>query len=199
MLQSLSLPVINRALRDDPWAASRLAAFAGASLRIALADRTLARYIVESNGLLAGHQAFGDEEPTLSIDLPGNATALFISHGRQGVIKATRIKGNIDLANALNEVMDQIRPDPEAFLAEKVGDIAAHRAMRIFSSFKQGAEHLASRLKDQFTEHVAEGHSVIVPSYEVHQFMSDVDTLRNDTARLEQRVARQVQSRQRKA
>jgi ubiquinone biosynthesis protein UbiJ len=194
MLHSLSLPVINRALRDDPWAASRLAGFAGSSLRISLADKSLLRYSIEPDGLLAAHQVFGEDEPTLSIDLPANAASLFLSHGRQGVIKAAKIRGNIDLANALNEVMDQIRPDPEAFLASKIGDIAAHRAMGVFNSIKQGAEQIAARLKDQFTEHVAEGHSVIVPSPEAHAFMDDVANLRNDVARLQQRIERLTRS-----
>ena len=190
MLNSLSLPVVNRALSDDPWAMKRLAGFAGATLRIALADKPILRYTIEPNGLLAAHEVFGDDEPTLSIDLPGDAASRFISHGRHGILKAAKIRGNIDLANAINDVLDNIRPDPEAFLASKIGDIAAHRAMGIFSSLKLAAEQLVSRLKDQFTEHVAEGHSVIVPNEEVAGFMSEVDTLRNDVARLQQRVER---------
>ena len=190
MLNSLSLPVINRTLRDDPWAMSRLAAFAGSTVRIALADKPLLRYTIEPNGLLAAHEVFGDDEPSLSIDLPSDAASRFISHGRHGILKAAKIRGNIDLANAVNDVLENIRPDPEAFLASKIGDIAAHRAMGIFNSLKQGAEQLTARLKDQFTEHVAEGHSFIVPNDEVTLFMSEVDTLRNDVARLQQRVER---------
>jgi ubiquinone biosynthesis protein UbiJ len=192
MLHSLSLPLINRMLRDDPWAASRLAAFAGASLRISMAERSLMRYTIEPDGLLAAHEVFGDDEPTLSIDLPGNSASLLMSHGRQGVIKAAKIRGNIDLANALNEVMEQIRPDPEAFLASKIGDIAAHRVMGFAQAFKQCAEQLVTRLKDQFTEHVAEGQSVIAPTPEVRAFMDDVNTLRNDVARLEKRFQTRI-------
>lgn len=188
MLHSLSLPVINRALRDDPWAAGRLASFAGASLHITLADRTFLRFCIEPDGLLAAHQVFGQDEPTLSVELPAHAAALLISHGRQGVIKAAKIRGNVELANTLNDVMDQIQPDPEAFLASKVGDIAAHRAMTMMIAFKQGAEQLVTRLKNQFTEHVAEGQSVIVPNPDIRQFVADVDQLRNDVARLEQRI-----------
>ena len=190
MLNSLSLPVVNRALSDDPWAMKRLAGFAGATLRIALADKPILRYTIEPNGLLAAHEVLGDDEPTLSIDLPADAAPRFISHGRHGILKAAKIRGNIDLANAINDVLDNIRPDPEAFLASKIGDIAAHRAMGIFNSLKLAAEQLVSRLKDQFTEHVAEGHSVIVPNEEVAGFMSEVDALRNDVARLQQRVER---------
>ena len=190
MLHSLSLPVINRALQDDPWAASRLAGFAGATLRISLADRTLLRYTIEPNGLLAAHQVFGVDEPTLSIELPSNAASLLVSHGKHGVIKAAKIRGNVELANAINDVMDQIRPDPEAFLASKIGDIAAHRAMGMANAVKQGTGQLLTRLKAQFTEHVSEGHSVIVPNPEIRQFVTDVDTLRNDVARLEQRIGR---------
>ncbi|MBU3656711.1 MAG: hypothetical protein FGM35_01575 [Rhodocyclaceae bacterium] len=169
---------------------SRLATFAGSTVRIALADKPLLRYTIEPNGLLAAHEAFGEDEPSLSIDLPSDAASRFISHGRHGILKAAKIRGNIDLANAVNDVLDNIRPDPEAFLASKIGDIAAHRAMGIFYSLKQGAEQLTARLKDQFSEHVAEGHSVIVPNEEVAGFMSEVDTLRNDVARLQQRVER---------
>lgn len=190
MLNTLSLPVINRALSDDPWAMQRLAAFAGATVRIALADKPIVRYTVELNGLLAAHEVFGNDEPTLAIDLPADAASRFISHGRHGILKAAKIRGNVDLANAVNDVLDNIRPDPEAFLASKVGDIAAHRLMGLFGAAKQGAQQLATRLKDQFTEHVAEGHSVIVPNEQVAHFMSEVDTLRNDVARLEQRVER---------
>ena len=87
-------------------------------------------------------------------------------------------------------MLDNIRPDPEAFLARKIGDIAAHRAMGVFHSLKQSAAQLTARLKDQFTEHVAEGHSVIVPNDQIARFMSDVDVLRNDVARLQQRLER---------
>lgn len=190
MFNSLSLPVINRALSDDPWAMQRLAAFAGSTLRITLADKPLVRYRIEPNGLLAAHEAFGDDEPTLSIELPADAAVRFISNGRHGVLKAAKIRGNIDLANTVNDVLDNIRPDPEAFLASKIGDIAAHRAVSFFSSVKTGIEQLAVRLKDQFTEHVAEGHSVIVPNDEVTAFIAEVDTLRNDVARLQQRIER---------
>lgn len=190
MLNSLSLPVLNRALSDDAWATQRLSAFSGATVRITLADKPIVRYTVEPNGLLAAHEAFGDDEPTLSIDLPPDAASRFMSHGRQGILKAAKIRGNIDLANAVNDVLDNIRPDPEAFLASKIGDIAAHRAMGVFHSLKQGAEQLMGRLKDQFTEHVVEGHSVIVPNDEITHFMTEVDTLRNDVARLQQRIDR---------
>ena len=190
MLNSLSLPVLNRALSDDPWAMSRLASFAGSTVRIALADKPILRYTIEPNGLLAAHEVFGDDEPTLSIDLPGDAASRFITHGRHGILKAAKIRGNIDLANAVNDVLDNIRTDPEAFLASKIGDIAAHRTMGFFYSLKQSAEQLAARLKDQFTEHVAEGHSVIVPNEQVAHFMSEVDTLRNDVARIRQRINR---------
>ena len=190
MLHSFSLPVINRALQDDPWAASRLAHYAGATLRISLADRTLLRYTIEPNGLLAGHEVFGDDEPSLSIELPTNAASLLVSHGKQGVLKASKIRGNVELANAINEVIDQIRPDPEAFLASKIGDIAAHRVMAFAAAATQSAKEVLTRLQNQFSEHVAEGHSVIVPSLEIRQFISDVDNLRHDVARLEQRLAR---------
>jgi ubiquinone biosynthesis protein UbiJ len=190
VLNSLSLPVLNRALSDDAWAMRRLAPFAGATVRITLADKPIVRYAIEPNGLLAAHESFGDHEPTLSIDLPPDAASRFISHGRHGMIKAAKIRGNIDLANAVNDVLDNIRPDPEAFLASKIGDIAAHRLVGLFHSMKQGAEQFAGRLKDQFTEHIAEGHSVIVPNEQVTQFMMDVDRLRNDVARLEQRISK---------
>jgi len=190
MLHSFSLPIINRALQDDPWAASKLAHFAGASLRIAIANHTLLRYTIEPNGLLAAHQVFGEDEPSLSIDLPPNAAALMVSHGKHAVIKAARIRGNVELANTINEVMDQIRPDPEAYLASKIGDIAAHRVMGFATAAKQGAQQILGRLQDQFIEHVAQGQSVIVPNPEIRRFISDVDTLRNDVARLQQRLAR---------
>ena len=190
MLNSLSLPVLNRVLSDDPWAMNRLAGFAGSTVRIALSDKPLLRYTIEPNGLLAAHEVFGEDEPTLSIELPADAASRFISHGRHGILKASKIRGNIELANAISDVLDNIRPDPEAFLASKIGDIAAHRAMGIFNRFRQAAEQVAGRVKDQFTEHVAEGHSVVVPNPEVARFMSSVDTLRNDVARLEKRITR---------
>lgn len=190
MINSLSLPVLNRVLSDDPWAMQRLAVFAGATLRITVADNPFFRYTIEPNGLLAAHEVFGEEEPTLSIDLPADAASRFVSHGRHGLLKTAKIRGNVDLANAVNDVLDNIRPDPEAFLASKIGDIAAHRAVGFFHTVKLGMEQLAVRLKDQFTEHVAEGHSVIVPNEQVTRFMAEVDTLRNDVARLQQRVDR---------
>jgi ubiquinone biosynthesis protein UbiJ len=155
-----------------------------------LADKPVVHYTIEQNGLLAAYTASDEAEPALSIDLPSDAVSRFISRGRHGILKSAKIRGNIDLANAINDVLDNIRPDPEAFLASKVGDIAAHRAMGIFQGLKHGAEQLLVRMKDQFTEHVAEGHSVIVPNDQVIRFMSDVDALRNDAARLQQRIER---------
>ena len=190
MLNSLSLPFINRALSDDPWAMQRLSSFAGSTLLIALADKPIVRYKVEDNGLLAAYKAFGDDDPTLSIDLPPDTATRFVSHGRHGILKAAKIRGNIELANAVNDVMENIRLDPEAYLATKIGDIAAHRAAALIRELKVSAEQLLFRFKTQFTEHVAEGHSVIVPNTEISHFVNEVDTLRNDVARLQQRIDR---------
>lgn len=102
---------------------------------------------------------------------------------------SVHIQGDAEVAQAFSELLKQARPDLEEELAQLIGDVPAHHAGKAARS----ALGLARRAADTFARNVAEylqEEGRDTPSRtEAEEFSAAVDTLRDDVARLEARLA----------
>ena len=107
------------------------------------------------------------------------------------------VDGDPQLAAALNGIARNLRWDVEEDLSRVFGDVAAHRMVdtgrKLDSWARQGADNLAR----SFTEYWTEERPLLARRADVEQFSRDVDTLRDDVARLEKRIDA-VQARERR-
>lgn len=188
-MQALPAPLlaaINHLLGQASWAREKLAPFAGHSAQIKLPPFEAA-FLIGGDGLILPPAA--DAELEVSIALPA-ATPLLALQGKDAVMRAARIEGSAEFAQALGFVIRNLRWDAEEDLSRLVGDIAAHRIVKGAGEFaawqQQAAQNFAANLAEYFTEE----QPLIARQADVVTFSAEIDRLRDDAARLEKRIDR---------
>lgn len=186
MIPALYLPAINRLLRQNSWALQRLQPFAG---KVVCVDCFPLRVLIGINQAGEAVSTAADASPDVTLRLsPG--VLLRMAARDATAWNDIAVDGDPQLAAALNHIARNIRWDIEEDLSHVVGDIAAHRvveaARRLDQWGRQGADHLAR----SFAEYWTEEQPLIARRVDVAQFGRDVETLRDDLARLEKRIER---------
>ena len=188
-MQALPTPLlaaINHLLGQASWARERLVPFAGHAALIKLPPFEAA-FLIGADGCLAAPAPEAGLE--VSISLPA-ATPLLALQGKDAVMRAARIEGSAEFAEALGFVIRNLRWDAEEDLSKVVGDIAAHRIVagsREFAAWQQqAAQNFAANIAEYFTEE----QPLIARRIAIADFSADIDRLRDDVARLEKRLQR---------
>jgi ubiquinone biosynthesis protein UbiJ len=188
-MQALPAPLqatINHLLGQASWAREKLAPFAGHAAQIKLPPFEAA-FLIGPDGCISAPEP--DANLEVSISLPA-ATPLLALQGKDAVMRAARIEGSAEFAEALGFVIRNLRWDAEEDLSTVVGDIAAHRIVTGTKEFvgwqQQAAQNLAANLAEYFTEE----QPLIAKQADIAEFSSDIDRLRDDVARLEKRLQR---------
>lgn len=180
------LAAVNHLLDQAEWAREKLRPFAGHAARVELPPFDAA-FLVAGDGRLA--TPMEDALPEVTISLPAT-TPLLALQGKDAVMRAARIEGSAEFAQALGFVIRNLRWDAEEDLAKLFGDIAAHRIVRTGQDFaaqqRQAAQNFAANLAEYFTEE----QPLIAKRNDLDAFSADVDRLRDDVARLEKRIDR---------
>ena len=186
MLSTPALAAVNHVLRGDDWARARLANFAGQTARLEFGRVVLCVAILES-GLLGAGEA--SSPATVSIRLPDDAPVRALSD-RSSLLAAATISGSVELAEALGFVLRNLRWDVEHDLAQLLGDIVARRTLQVAKGLAQWQARSAGNFAFGLAEYLSEEEAAIAPRRAVECFCSDVDALRDDFARFEQRLRR---------
>lgn len=96
--------------------------------------------------------------------------------------------GDTDFAATINQLARNLRWDFEEDLSRVFGDIAAHRMAETGRVFLRWGSQSAEGLARSFTEYWTEERPLIAAARDLGEFNRDVDTLRDDVARLEKRI-----------
>ena len=186
-MQALPPPLqaaINHLLGQASWARESLAPFAGHAAKITLPPFTAA-FLITPEGLIDAPSPEAALE--VSISLPAT-TPLLALQGQEAVMRAARIEGSAEFAQALGFVIRNLRWDAEEDLSRLVGDIAAHRIVkggREFAAWQQqAAQNFAANLAEYFTEE----QPLVARKADLAAFTAEVDRMRDDLARLEKRI-----------
>lgn len=174
--------LLNRLLAREAWARDRLAPFAGRSARLAAGPVVLHLGVAADGTLLA---ATGAPSVTISVDSAALPAALF---DPQAALRNVQLAGDVEFAQALSFVLQNLRPQPEEELARFVGDAAAVRlvalARAVLSQVREGGARLANTTADYL---VAENPMLVARS-QVQAFARDVIVLRDAVERLAKRI-----------
>jgi ubiquinone biosynthesis protein UbiJ len=188
-LQTLPAPLlaaINHLLGQAAWARDKLRPFGGHVAQVKLPPFEAA-FLIAEDGTLAAPTP--EAEPEVSISLPATAPLLALQ-GKEAVMRAARLEGSAEFAEALGFVIRNLGWDAEEDLSKVFGDIAAHRLVsgsREFAAWQQqAAQNFAANLAEYFTEEQA----LIARQADIAEFSADIDRLRDDVARLEKRLQR---------
>lgn len=176
---------LNHLLRQTPGAAEALQRHAGASVRFDLALAQL-DFRIADDGYFS--EAVVDT-PDALIRPTGALLARLPFFGREA-LRLADYQGDPALLATLDRVFRQLDWDVEADLAPLVGDIAAHRLHGLGRDALAGLRQAASALGVNASEYMVEEAELMARRVDVDRFNREVDTLADDVARLDARLAR---------
>lgn len=183
---------INQCLQLDPEMAQRLQSIDGRTIAIEITGLASPFFLIINHGeiLVQGHLQ-GQPDTTIS----GGPASLL----RMGVSKDQRdalfegdvtIRGDVALGQQFKKIFDQLDIDWEEHLSRLVGDVIAHQLCRGGRNIKQWLEQTLSTLGRDVTEYLQEESRLLAVAEQVEAFVSEVDGLRDDVSRLQQRLQR---------
>lgn len=167
----------NLLCRQQPWAADRLAAHAGKTIRICLGAFE-ASFTISSDG----HLAKADEAvvPNVTLHIVPERMGLGLRDLRQGgqaVTDAVDIQGEAALAQVVSDLARDLRPDPEDALARWVGDVAAVRLVSGAGSLLKTVRQATGRLGENVAEYLAHEDPQIVARPDLIQLTARQEAL----------------------
>ena len=196
MILNLVERFTNRVLALDPDTRARLARLQDKTVLLRCTAPVVDVYLLPGSG---GLRMAAQCERTPDVILRGTALSflkLAQPNPRDPVTaaRAIEIEGDLALGQDLQAVFHRLDIDWEEYLSHFLGDVAAHelaRAARGGSAWVREASATLARNVGEYLqyEHFAAGESRGVPSRsEVAGFLRDVDALRADADRLQQRI-----------
>ena len=176
---------LNHLLLQSPGATEALRRHAGRSVRF---DLTLAKFDcrIADDGCFSESVA---DTPDAVIRPTPALVARLPFFGRDA-LRHAEYSGDPALLATLDLVFKQLSWDVEADLAPLVGDIAAHRLHAMGRDALAGIAHTVSALGHNASEYVVEEVELMARSVDVTRVNRAVDTLADDTARLDARLRR---------
>ena len=185
MFETLTLPVVNRLLRSNAWAMDTLKAHAGKTVLVIAPPARLAAMITIDGDLAA---PMPEAAPDTTITLTAGVLVRMAARD-ESAWREAQVSGDVELAAAIDYVRRNLTWDYEETLAKLFGDVAAHRmasAAREVDAFARGS---LLNLAHAAAEYATYENPVLASANELARFSRDVDTIRDDAARLEKRIA----------
>jgi len=183
---SLSAATLNHLLSQSGWALARLAKFAGKTARFNIAPFSFA-YTVQDDGTLrsAVEDAIADASCNIS---PSLLPRLALKD--ESAFAQIQSSGNAALLAEIFYLSRNLRWDAAEDISRVTGDIAAERLVKLADSAQQQIRSSAQSLAEAVAEYWTEERPLVAKSTHINSFVQQVDALRDDVARLEQRINR---------
>ncbi len=184
MLAQPSLAALNHLLRQNAWAQQRLARFAGRTARFDIAPFSFA-YTILPDGMLTG------ADPATSADavcvIAPSLLPRLALHDEQAHSEI-RTEGDAGLLTEIFFLSRNLRWDAAEDLSRVTGDIAAERIVQGVQTANKNLRDTAANLSHAAAEYWTEEHPLLAKPRDIAAFVQQVDRLRDDVARLEQRI-----------
>jgi ubiquinone biosynthesis protein UbiJ len=177
------VPLLNHLLDAAPVARHKLGAHAGKSVAIHL-PLLVFNLRVDSDGYM---QLANDAD----IDATFHLNPLILARIAMGDKTATHrinITGDTQLAADVGNTLMELDWDAEADLARHIGDGAAHQLVSIVRNLIKWKRANVVTSALMLVEYAHEESGMIIKRKPLQQFIADVDTVRDDTARLAKRL-----------
>jgi ubiquinone biosynthesis protein UbiJ len=175
---------INHMLKSASWARERLAPCAGKIARFNVAPFTVTLAILDS-GEVAAAPDTGSADATFTLT-PG--TALRMLAQDQDAWQQVAAAGDTGFTREILYVAQNLRWEVEEDLSRVFGDVAAHRMVRTAHELTRWQRETAASFARSLAAYWTEERPLIASRANVDSFVRDVDTLRDDVARLEKRL-----------
>lgn len=98
------------------------------------------------------------------------------------------LNGDVRVAEAFADLMRLAVPEPEAVLADWIGDMSAHAVGQAARGMAEWSARAGRAFEQNFSEYLQEERPTLVAPALARHFGAEVDRIRDDVARAERRV-----------
>lgn len=181
---------LNQLLQKDPKTLKQLERLSGKVIRFELRQPTLSLTLVPN---AAGIDLLLRSEITADLILSGQASdfmqMLYSDSPDEKLFgKGIDVQGDTGLATQFSQILGDFSIDWEAWLADIIGDTAAHPLARCVQQQRQSFHKATQSFSANSVEYLQEELRILPPRAEIDAFMEKVDQLRDDVERLEARI-----------
>lgn len=178
--------VFNHLLAQNSWALQRLARHSGKTVRFEVAPFSISCRILESGSLEHIDAASGVDARCA---IPPSLLPRLAAHDEKAHAEI-RTEGDAELLADVLFLSQNLRWEAAEDLSNLVGDIPAERLVAAAQGARLQLHDSVENLSNAAAEYLTEEHPMLAKPRHVSAFMQQVDTLRDDVARLELRVRR---------
>jgi ubiquinone biosynthesis protein UbiJ len=185
MLQHPAVFALNHLIKAEAWARDALKPFAGQCVEFRARPMPDLRLKILDSGSVESVAQDGDANLVVTIK-PGALPAF--AFGKDALLREIGIEGNAELAATVQQLFRNLRWDVEEDLSKVFGDTLAHRMVENGGRLAAWNREAAERLAQNFAEYWTEEQPLLARPAEVRRFIAEVSQLRDELARLEQRI-----------
>ncbi len=185
MLASVALRPFNHILLHESWASKRLQLHARKTVRFSISPFLDINLTVQDNGELLS--AISDVTIDTNITIIFDLLPRMLVHDEEAYSKI-KISGDKAFAEELLFISKNLHWDVEEELSRIIGDIFAHRVVQASKDIKQWHNKAILNLSEALAEYWTEEKPLLTKSTHIHEFISEVNKLREDVEQLEKRV-----------
>ncbi len=183
---------LNRAVALDDETQQRLKALNGRAIAIDFSGVGVAMRIAVENDRLQVGPAFAADADLKLRASPASFLAMAFRRSESTALPAGKVEisGDAELARRIEKLARNFQPDIEEAFTRVFGDVIGYQIAQAFKrAFDWSRESAKNLLQDSADFLRDESRDLVAPA-EMEQFLDEVDTLRDDTDRLEARIAR---------
>lgn len=186
MLFQPTASALSHLLAQSGWALQRLAIHAGKTVRFNVAPFSFS-YTIQHDGTIRASAEEMNADATCTIS-PSLLPRLALSD--QSAYAQIESCGDTALLAEIFYLSRHLHWDVAEDLSRVTGDIAAERIVQYAKAGRQHLQGTALNLSQALVEYWTEEHPLFAKSTHVADFVHRTDKLRDDAARLEQRINR---------
>ena len=186
MFAQPAIATLNHLLAGSGWAQPRLAKFAGKTAQFRIAPFSIA-CSVGADGLLSATEE-GASADAVCVLSPSLLPRLAFQD--ESAYSQIQTSGDAALLAEIFYLSRNLRWDAAEDISRVTGDIAAQRIVQLVTGKHRQMRATALNLSQALAEYWTEERPLLAKPEQVAGFVQQVDQLRDDVARLEQRLAR---------
>jgi len=182
LIQKIKKIIIDHLLSQNDWMQTKLIDHKNKVVVIEISSLKIILKINE-NGLL--HSLNESKEFDCIIKLTVNDFISQLINKNNGNIS---IKGDLELANQISQVLKKIEWDVEDDLSKYIGDIPAIQTNKVLKKIVTNSKKNISNITGSLLEYWQEENKILTKKINVEIFNSEVDKIVEDTDRLEAKI-----------
>lgn len=190
---TFAFPVIqffNRVLSDYPAARHRLRAHDGKVIAAQVGPVAMRMRVTADGEMeLVGNAGVAAPDADVSLTVPLSLLPRLASKDESALAQII-FSGDAELAATLSDIARNVEWDIEADLSRVVGDVAAHRMVESAQRAHAWQTDAGQRFTANVAEYLTEERQAFITTRELETLARQNETLRDDIARLDARVAK---------